>query len=68
MVKDLGNQNFNDLLKAIEKSVNEKKYSWRELERQVSSYNLIHPYTSIAAANIPDLLVFEPKFLLDPVS
>ena len=54
------------MLKAIKKSVNEKNYSWRELERYVPP-NLFHLETSILRDNIPDLLVFKPKFMPDNV-
>jgi hypothetical protein len=43
----------------------EKKYSWSVLERKLPP-NRIKIHSSIIRENMPDLLVFKPKFMPDP--
>ena len=65
MIINQGNLELNELLKTIENSVKEKKYSWNVLERKVP-INRRSIYSSMRAEDIPDLLVFEPKYMPDP--
>ena len=45
----------------------EENYSWTILERKVPS-NRIDMFTSMVGEEIPDLLIFRPKFIPDPDS
>jgi hypothetical protein len=66
MILNVGNEKLQDLLKAIQKSVNEGKYSWRELERKIPLDRILIK-TSMAREDIPDLLVFKPALKPIPV-
>ena len=54
LINDVGNRKLYELLKSIEDSVKEKKYSWKVLERYVPR-SMMMIITSRVVEDMPDL-------------